>query len=50
MEKQNDFTRGSMSRNIMKLAMPMMAAQLINVLYNVVDRVYIGHQIGRAHV
>ena len=43
MEKQNDFTKGSVSGNIMRLAMPMMAAQLINVLYSVVDRVYIGH-------
>lgn len=42
-EKQNDFTKGSVSGNIMRLAMPMMAAQLINVLYSVVDRVYIGH-------
>ena len=43
MEKQNDFTQGSISGNIMRLAFPMMAAQLINVLYSVVDRVYIGH-------
>lgn len=43
MEKQNDFTKGSISGNIMRLAFPMMAAQLINVLYSVVDRVYIGH-------
>ena len=43
MEKQNDFTQGSISSNIMRLAFPMMAAQLINVLYSVVDRVYIGH-------
>ena len=35
MEKQNDFTKGSVSGNIMRLAMPMMAAQLINVLYSV---------------
>lgn len=42
-EKQNDFTQGSMARNIMGLAIPMTAAQLINVLYSVVDRIYIGH-------
>ena len=27
----------------MNLALPMTAAQLINVLYSVVDRMYIGH-------
>lgn len=31
-----------MARNIMGMAMPMMLAQLINLLYSVVDRVYIG--------
>ena len=28
---------------IFKLALPGIAAQLINVLYNMVDRMYIGH-------
>ena len=40
---QNDFSRGSVSGNILKLAVPLMLAQLVNVLYNVVDRVFIGH-------
>ena len=29
-------------KNIMNLAIPMTLAQLINVLYNIVDRIYIG--------
>lgn len=37
-----DFSRGSVAGNIMNLAVPMMLAQLVNVLYNVVDRMYIG--------
>lgn len=42
--KQNkDFGQGSVSGNILRLAIPMTLAQLINVLYNVVDRIYIGH-------
>ena len=41
--RQNDFSQGSIPRNIMKLAVPMTAAQLVNVLYSVVDRVYLGH-------
>ena len=43
MEKQkNDFSQGSVVVNILKLALPMTLAQLINVLYNIVDRIYIG--------
>ena len=41
--QQNDFSRGSVPRNIMSLALPMTAAQLVNVLYSVVDRIYLGH-------
>ena len=42
-QRQNDFSRGSIPHNIMSLAVPMMAAQLVNVLYSVVDRIYLGH-------
>ena len=42
-DRQNDFSQGSIPRNIMNLAIPMTAAQLVNVLYSVVDRVYLGH-------
>ena len=38
----NDFSKGSVVSNILKLALPMTLAQLINVLYNIVDRIYIG--------
>ena len=41
-KKENDFSKGSVISNILKLALPMTLAQLINVLYNIVDRVYIG--------
>ena len=37
-----DFSKGSISKNIMSLALPMTAAQLINVLYSIVDRIYLG--------
>lgn len=39
----SDFSRGSVWGNIMRLAVPMILAQLINVLYNVVDRIFVGH-------
>ena len=42
----HNFSRGSIPRNIMSLALPMTAAQLINVLYSVVDRVYLGRLPG----
>lgn len=38
----NDFSKGSVVKNILYLAVPMTLAQLINVLYNIVDRIYIG--------
>lgn len=38
-----DFSVGTISENILRLAIPMTLAQLINVLYNIVDRIYIGH-------
>lgn len=46
-ERKNDFSKGSIPRNIMSLAVPMAAAQLVNVLYSVVDRIYLGHLPGR---
>lgn len=40
---KNDFSKGSVVGNILGMAVPMTLAQLINVLYNVVDRIYIGY-------
>ncbi len=40
--QKNDFSQGSIIKNILNLALPMTLAQLINVLYNIVDRIYIG--------
>ena len=42
-EQKNDFSKGSVSKAIIKLAVPMAIAQLINIAYNIVDRMYIGH-------
>ncbi len=43
MEEKNDFSKGSIPKTITKLAIPMIAAMLVNALYSVVDRIYIGH-------
>ena len=48
MAVKNDFSRGSVAGNILRLAVPLMLAQLVNVLYNVVDRIFIGHIGGSA--
>ena len=45
-ERKNDFSKGSIPRNILMLAAPMTLAQLINVLYSVVDRMYLGRLPG----
>ncbi|HQD49625.1 MAG TPA: MATE family efflux transporter [Defluviitaleaceae bacterium] len=42
MAAKNDFTQGSIPGNILSIAIPMTLAQLISVLYNIVDRIYIG--------
>ena len=39
---KNDFSKGSVAGTIFRLALPMIGAQLINALYNIVDRIYIG--------
>lgn len=41
--KQNDFTKGSVKRAIIAQAVPLTVAQLVQLLYNVVDRIYLGH-------
>lgn len=49
-QRVNDFSQGSVSGNIMRLAVPMTTAQLINVLYSVVDRMYLGRLPGTGHL
>lgn len=40
---QSDFSQGRVWKNVINQAIPLMVAQLIQILYNVVDRIYIGH-------
>lgn len=40
---QNDFSEGPVWKRILSQAVPLMFAQLVQLLYNVVDRIYIGH-------
>lgn len=41
--ERGDFSQGSIAQNILKLAIPMILSELVHVLYNLVDRMYIGH-------
>lgn len=43
---KNDFSRGSVCKHILLQAVPLTVAQLIQLLYNVIDRMYIGHLPG----
>ncbi len=38
----NNFAKGSIIKHMLRLAVPMTLAQLINVLYNIIDRIFIG--------
>ncbi len=40
--KKVDFEHGSIPMNILQTAFPMLVAQVLNLLYSIVDRIYIG--------
>lgn len=49
-QKKPDLGSGSIGKLLFSLAVPAITAQLVNMLYNIVDRIYIGHipEIGTA--
>ena len=47
---RNDFSKGSIPKAILSLALPMTAAQLVNILYSLVDRIYLGRLPGTGHL
>ncbi len=40
---QTDFSKGKVSALILRVSFPLIVAELVNLLYNMVDRIYIGH-------
>ena len=40
--KKVDFDHDSISKNMIQTALPLLVAQVISLLYNIVDRIYIG--------
>ena len=43
MSMSNNFAEGKVWRNIIAQAIPLTLAELVHLLYNIVDRIYIGH-------
>ena len=41
-EAGTDFSQGSIPRSVLRLALPLTLAQLVNLLYSIVDRIYLG--------
>ena len=49
MKTQADLGRDRIPFLVLKLAGPAMIAQFVNVLYSIIDRMYIGHIPGDGH-
>ncbi len=45
-DTRNDFSQGSIPKTIIRLSVPLIGAQIINALYSIVDRIYIGRISG----
>ncbi|MDO5141237.1 MAG: MATE family efflux transporter [Eubacteriales bacterium] len=45
-QTQPDLGSGNVGQLVIKLAVPAIISQLVNLLYNIVDRIYIGHMPG----
>ena len=46
MTQKNDFSAGPVWKRIVAQAIPLTIAQVVHLLYNVVDRIYLGHMGG----
>ena len=49
-QPKQDMGTGSVKKLMVKMAVPALVGQVVNLLYNIVDRIYIGHipEIGGA--
>ncbi len=43
MTQSNDFSQGSIPKTVIRLSIPLIVAMLVNAMYSVVDRIFIGH-------
>lgn len=44
--RKQDMGTGSVKKRMVQMAVPALIAQIVNLLYNIVDRIYIGHIAG----
>ena len=42
-QPKQDMGTGSVKKLMVKMAVPALVGQVVNLLYNIVDRIYIGH-------
>ena len=49
-KRTNDLGRDPIGPLLLRLAIPSVTAQLVNALYNIVDRIYIGHIPGEGQL
>ena len=48
--QQADFSKGKVSTLVLRVSLPMILAEAVNLLYSMVDRIYIGHIRGAGSV
>jgi putative MATE family efflux protein len=41
--RKGDFSQGSIPKTVLRLGIPIAMAEIVHVLYNIVDRIFIGH-------
>lgn len=46
--KMLELTSGNVNKGLIKLVIPMILANILNIAYNIVDTIWIGHMIGRS--
>ena len=50
MARENDLGNDSITQLVLKLAIPTMIAQFVNMLYSIIDRIYIGNIPGEGSI
>lgn len=48
--EKNDFSKGNVYRHIIRLAIPGIIAMMVQMMYSMVDRIYIGHLPGTSSI
>lgn len=46
--KMMELTSGNVNKGLIKLVIPMILANLLNIAYNIVDTIWIGQMVGKS--